>query len=402
MSHILDTIRLAQEMQRIHKQALDPTLTVQADILKQLSSHQDAFRHVREQIAMQEAMVREFKSNYLALVNPATEAVRSIATMLDATRIESSIALLKSQAIEAAKSRFSVLDTIKANTAADWLAKFDSTKTIRDAVAFPLQTHLAVLYERSALAELTLARVKADSLGVKLGLAPADRAELAAEQEAFGTEYRSYYDDVSGSKLGVLEVPAPLTELPAGEFINQAALVVSTSEAEVDEEAAEAEREVTTELAVETADHLTSLIADLNPDLPHLLKGAREAYASRHTDYVRHFVTSYRELFTHVLHALAPDDELRKWSTDPNHFDKNRPTRRARLLYITRDLTPSFGGFMNADVEAVVKFIEAFQKGTHGIKPSFTEEQLKDLKNRTEGLLRFMLIAYRVTTFGRP
>src|SRR5262249_47466378 len=161
--------------------------------------------------------------------------------------------------------------------------------------------------------------------------------------------------------------------------------------AEPDEETAEAQRGVTTELAVETSDHLTMLISDLNPELTHLLNGAREAYASRHTDYVRHFVTSYRELFTHILHALSPDEEVAKWTKEPTHFHNKRPTRKARLLFITRDIGSVFGGFLNANVEAVLAFIDVFQKGTHGINPAFTDEQLTDMKNRTEGLLRFML-----------
>jgi hypothetical protein len=50
----------------------------------------------------------------------------------------------------------------------------------------------------------------------------------------------------------------------------------------------------------------------------------------------------FGELFTHILHGLSPDAEVRKWSTEPAHYHNGRrPTRRAWLLYICREFLPA-------------------------------------------------------------
>lgn len=412
MTTILDVVKAAQEAERLHKQLLRPhagqLLLIETPALlrdemirsmRHLSIAQDAFRQMRDQAILRDSMGGRIGPDLTALTRPAFEVSRSITALLDTQRLDQSLATFKSRFLEDPLGG-AKLDGLKASIAVDWSKQFSLAEAMKVSAVFPLQAHLARLSEWSAMAESSLARVPRELLGMRLGLEAADLAVLGVRHDEFGQAYRGLFRAVEESDLGVLEVPSSLTELPAGEFVNHSALVVSTSEAEVDEDAAEAQREVTSELAIETSDYLTILVAEINPELTHLLSGAREAYDSQHTDYVRHFVTSYRELFTHLLHALAPDAAVEKWTTDPGHFHNNRPTRRARLLYLTRDLGPMFGGFMCANVEAALAFIDVFQKGTHGIKPSFTSEQLADMKNRTEGLLRFMLTANQIAARG--
>jgi hypothetical protein len=52
------------------------------------------------------------------------------------------------------------------------------------------------------------------------------------------------------------------------------------------------------------------------------------------------------------------------------------------------------GGFLNTDVDAVLEFLDAFNKGTHGLRPDFTLEALLDMKTRMEGLLRLLLVVH--------
>jgi hypothetical protein len=94
------------------------------------------------------------------------------------------------------------------------------------------------------------------------------------------------------------------------------------------------------------------MLAELNPDYVVVLDEAFEVFSSRSLGRVRHVLVSLRELITHVLHDLSPDNEIRAWSTDPKYFDKDKPTRAARHLYMNRT------GFIGGPIQR--------EDGTHG------------------------------------
>ena len=54
----------------------------------------------------------------------------------------------------------------------------------------------------------------------------------------------------------------------------------------------------------------------------------------------------------------------------------------------------SFKDFVNKDVEATLAFIDLFQKGTHQIKPNFSQNQLTAIKSKSESKIKFMLDIY--------
>jgi len=84
-------------------------------------------------------------------------------------------------------------------------------------------------------------------------------------------------------------------------------------------------------------DELLAWLGGLDPSFPNILTGAEKTIYSENPDRCRHFASSHRELCTHILNALAPDDAVKGWTANPNHFHENRPTRKARLLYIVRN-----------------------------------------------------------------
>jgi hypothetical protein len=98
-------------------------------------------------------------------------------------------------------------------------------------------------------------------------------------------------------------------------------------------------------------------------------------------------------LITQVIHTLAPDKSIRDWSTSPEHFDdKGRPTRKARLLYIARDVNRDrFSRFIDVDVAAALELIDLLQKGVHTPEAGFSEEQVGLLVLRADHLLLFLL-----------
>jgi hypothetical protein len=85
---------------------------------------------------------------------------------------------------------------------------------------------------------------------------------------------------------------------------------------------------------------------------------------------------------------------VKAWTPDPTDYHQGRPTRKARLRYITRNLHVVFGGFLQADVHAAIEFLEIFQKGTHDLESKLTLEEIALLRTRVEGLLRFLLVIH--------
>jgi len=56
--------------------------------------------------------------------------------------------------------------------------------------------------------------------------------------------------------------------------------------------------------------YMYELIASIDPKLLPLYRGAIDAIASSGVDNVRHATISLRELFTHILHKIAPDEDF--------------------------------------------------------------------------------------------
>jgi len=137
---------------------------------------------------------------------------------------------------------------------------------------------------------------------------------------------------------------------------------------------------------------LEDLLMEIDPRLKDLLIGAHEALTSSNPDRSRHVATSLRELFNHVVQIIASDDDISQWTSKTEHFHQGRPTRRARLLYICRQI--DFGelsDFVDADVSSALTLVNALHSGTHGIISYFSERQLRVLIDRMESLLLFLL-----------
>ena len=237
-----------------------------AKATEQFRTVDDVLRNAHIQMQMRDDLLRARTGAISARAAPAFGASRSITKMLERFPVDRQLA------------------DITAKTSKDWGEILRTSQLMHQRASLPVETHLARLYELSAISEASLLRVRAESLGVRLGLDGPAGADLVARHNEFGAEYRTFYEDVSKDEATVIAHPKPLTELPAEEFVNQAALVVSMSEAETDEATAEAERQVTSDRAAETSDHLMSLVGGLNQDLVLLLQGARAAFNARDPD----------------------------------------------------------------------------------------------------------------------
>jgi hypothetical protein len=147
------------------------------------------------------------------------------------------------------------------------------------------------------------------------------------------------------------------------------------------------------EVSEEARATLLSLLEDRWPQLLPLWRGARQALDSSNPDRVRHYIVSYREILTHLIHSLAPDEQVLGWEGGkPDDLHDGRPTRRGRLMYISRNIERrNFGAFVVKDVDAALAVLRLFNKGTHALKTDFSARDLIELQIRADNLLLFLL-----------
>lgn len=133
-------------------------------------------------------------------------------------------------------------------------------------------------------------------------------------------------------------------------------------------------------------------LAAFDGNLLNLINGARQSLASDNPDKARHVTTSVRELFTHIIHVLAPDEEIKAWSTDGEHYHNGRPTRRSRLLYICRKFScDPLAKFVEDDVQAALTLVDSLHAGAHVVQSKLTLRQLEAIVYRMESLALFLL-----------
>ncbi len=148
----------------------------------------------------------------------------------------------------------------------------------------------------------------------------------------------------------------------------------------------------------ETSD-CEALIAMVNPDLVSMYRGAFDALDGSSSDSVRHVLVSLRELWTHVLHELAPTDDVLKWipRDDSKLLHDGRPTRRARSLYICRDVGhDSLKCFVKRDTDAIIALFDVFQE-VHKVKSTLTPTQLKALVLRARSYMTYIITLWTET-----
>jgi len=277
-----------------------------------------------------------------------------------------------------------------------WQVRFDEIQNmlnITEPYSFAMQSHLADIGKYSALSQSFLSGIPFVSIGNALSVDENVRSSLKASFSNFSESYSSLYKWLENEPLEIFSVPPILSRLPAIEFFNGVNTLDSvTFDNEIDASFVEEKGQTDKYVVAETEETLDLLLARINPDYLLPLNGARESLKSTNPDRARHLSTSLLELFTHILHLLAPDDEIKVWSSSPNHYDKGKPTRRARLLFISQGVNQEpFFEFVEKDIDAALAFLELFQRGTHEIASEYTDEQMRVMLIRMESLLRYLL-----------
>jgi len=241
----------------------------------------------------------------------------------------------------------------------------------------------------SLVAQTKLAAFDHLPFGTLAGIDTAFSKTLTINFGNFTRSYQSLLDTASMRESLHKHVPFITTYLPV-EYYREIEVLQRIT---VEDDKAENEDEIVIRKALsESLPSVDALLQGFNNQLCRLLQGARDSAISNNLDRARHVTTSVRELFTQVLHALAPDDELRAWSTNRQFFHNNRPTRRARLLYICRNINcDPLTRFIEDDVQAALSFVDSLNAGTHVVESRLTDAQLGSIVSRMESLLVFLL-----------
>lgn len=241
--------------------------------------------------------------------------------------------------------------------------------------------------ELLAISEARLAVFPWDSLGSTLALSQAGRITITSQLTDLARSYGALLGELEGSRL--LGLPEVVSALAPVEFYRAVDLVEAITP--VEESVSDTE-ELDAALSEEVEESLPALLEGESPRLVSIWRGARDAVASSNPDRGRHVSVSLRELVTHVLHALPPTERVEGWTSDPNHYHNGRPTRRARLLYICREVhAESFKDFVELDVQAAVEFIDILNRETHRAKKQLEDRHLEAMVVRTDALLLFLL-----------
>jgi hypothetical protein len=136
------------------------------------------------------------------------------------------------------------------------------------------------------------------------------------------------------------------------------------------------------------------LLSSVDPDLVRPYMGAWESLNGDNSDRSRHILTSLRELWSHLLRRLAPNEQVLHWIVGKGNDlidDNGNPTRRAKTLYICREIdNDPLKDFICFDIRAFVKMLK-FLNSLHELKQGLTDVQLRRVLIRTDSYLMFIL-----------
>jgi hypothetical protein len=148
---------------------------------------------------------------------------------------------------------------------------------------------------------------------------------------------------------------------------------------------------------IEADDDVADELRLLGAEYAEALRGAAYTLTREGPDCVRHVAVSLRELVTHMLHRLAPDEAVRRWSRNPSDYHNDKPTRAARLRYIFRasGATKESAAIVERDIQQTLDLMRLLQGGTHGLATTMSLREVRLLYRRVRGILPVILEASR-------
>lgn len=246
-----------------------------------------------------------------------------------------------------------------------------------------------VLDTQEALSSIEWAHV-GDGLGADI----LDRARIQDNFLDLSNSYSRLLIGDEGAQASLATLPSSVIAFPPVEYYHNVNLIgqITTHEYRWQEDTVETQGILARAELLPSQEGLLAELERMGGGLATMLRGAVYSLSSHNPDRVRHFSTSMRELFTQVLHRLAPDDAIRKWSVNESDYYSGRPTRSARIRYICREFNQdSFEPFVESDIKSISELLRLFQRGTHTPESTYTERQLSAMRVRMENAIRFWI-----------
>ena len=161
-----------------------------------------------------------------------------------------------------------------------------------------------------ALPELTILRLR-DSIN-----------DMMATYAKLAESIRTYPDI---THLPRFALPAATREVFLTGYAVDALGISDEADAEQDSAGIQSVAEIEEEISI-----CIALLSDVDPDLAAPYAGARDALRGTSPDRARHFLSSQRELWNHLLRRIAPDKQVLEWipKDDEELIDKEKPTRK--------------------------------------------------------------------------
>jgi len=356
-----------------------------------------------------EAINRLAKPSYLSLIEQMERSLEPIRRQhLEISRaFEMSGAMARIQEIASANQHWQEL--IKQASATSRIAESLSAahQSWLDTIK-PIQHDFSHLSQLQASAKLALC-------DTSLRLAATERLMAGIDFEAIRGRFQIEIPVIAGLESSIAHVAASygslaeslrdisdITRLPAFVLPGATREIYTTSFAlealrpwdERDEDETETEIQLVAEAELETSGCI-ALLQQVDPGLARPYIGARDALYGNNADRARHILSSLRELWNHLLRRLAPDDLVAAWipgvSNQKDLLHEGKPTRRARVLYVCRELNNDpLTDFLMHDTRALVKMIELFNR-VHELETALTDEQLRAILLRTDSWLMYIL-----------
>lgn len=269
-----------------------------------------------------------------------------------------------------------------------WRAITKNLAVTNNLAELTLRRHTSEMFSASLAAQSKIMDLQHFRLGEAIQASESLQQSLRLGLDHISSTYNALFGAIGSLPITVAQFAPVVTRYPPLELFHEAKILEEIT-IPIDEQTLEFEPDVS---VISDECSLEDWLHEIDPGLNTLLRGARQALTSANPDRVRHVTTSMRELFTHVVHHLAPDDAIRQWTSNDRYFHQGHPTRRARLLYICRQINfDTLSDFVDADVRSALTLVDALHSGTHGISPNLSERQLGVLFDRMESLLLFLL-----------
>ena len=272
-----------------------------------------------------------------------------------------------------------------------WLPTFQSDNRIVEQLQASAALSLSHVSYLLTVAEKFNAEIDLDFMKANLALPEQAILVFLRAFDGITAAYKGLTDSIPDlpflTQLPAFALPGAAREISLTSYVLEVACNEETQE---EEEASDFGPQFINEISQETSE-CVELLAELDPAFAQMYEGSRSSIQGNNVDRSRHVLVSLRELCNHLLRRLAPDDAVLIWVQDSSLLHNEKPTRKARILYVCRNLNfDPLATFVRKDTTAILALFDVLQR-IHELQPELTDDQLHAIHLRTGSWLTYLL-----------